>query len=197
MDNLKINEIIERLDKCEDKRLKSLIKELLSEVSILNKKVYKDELTQVYNRKILGENLTYNVLAMCDIDNFKEINDKYGHTIGDKILVDISKTMTSTVRSNDIICRYGGDEFTILFKECSINDIVKRIEFLKNRISSLGTNNNINLTVSFGLSEYKEGKTINEVILEADQALYESKQKGKNAVTIYNKHNKELKNNMI
>ena len=192
MDNTKINEILERLDSCNDDRLKMLIKELLSEVNILNKRVYKDELTQVYNRKILSENIKYDVLAMCDIDNFKEINDKYGHSIGDKILVEISKTMSSTIRSNDIICRYGGDEFTILFRECKLSDIVKRIEYLKNKIELLNEEN-INITVSFGLSEYQEGKTIKDAIIEADQALYESKKTGKNKVTIFNNNNKVKK----
>lgn len=193
MEQQRVNEILERLDKQSDLELTKLVKELLCEVNLLNNNIYKDELTQVYNRRILNDNISYDVLAMCDIDNFKEINDKYGHTIGDKILVEFSKELNSMVRNQDIVCRYGGDEFTILFKDCSTDDILSRIEDIREKVSALGNKQQINLTVSFGLSEYQDGKTLHDVIVEADKALYESKNQGKNRVTVFSKIKEKIK----
>lgn len=187
MNKNKILEIYERLDKLDDIKLKELIKELLEETKELNNELKRDNLTKVYNRRILDENIDYDVLAMCDIDNFKEINDTYGHNVGDEILIEIANKLKSMVRNTDIICRYGGDEFTILFRNCSMEDVMKRMERIKESINNLEVKQNLNISVSVGLSEYEFGKGLNKALKEADKALYNSKDRGKNRVTVYKK----------
>ena len=173
-----MNNILEKLDKLNKEELKEIIKNLLEEIN-------KDELTNTYNRRILKENLDYDVLAMCDIDNFKMINDIYGHDIGDIVLVYIAKRLKEMIRNTDLICRYGGDEFVIIFKNCSIEDVKERIENIKRSI--VKDDLVVSITLSVGLTEYIPGKELKEAIIEADEALYESKNNGKNKVSIYKK----------
>lgn len=185
MKDSEILEILERLKKQNDNRLSELVMGLINETQLLKLEAYQDNLTKVYNRRILLENIEYDVLVMCDLDNFKDINDKHGHNIGDKVLIDVSNELKSMIRTNDIICRYGGDEFTILFKDCTVENIVNRLEYLGNKIKEFEAKQGIDVTLSFGLAEKQEDKTIEEVICEADKALYESKNNGKNKITIF------------
>ena len=186
MKDSEILEILNRLKNQDDKRLSELVMDLINETQLLKQEAYQDNLTKVYNRKILSENPQYDVLVMCDLDNFKEINDQHGHKIGDEVLKDVSTELKLMIRSNDIICRYGGDEFTILFKDCTVENIVNRLEYLGKKIKEFEEKKGINLTLSFGLAEKQDDKTINEVIEDADQALYESKTTGKNKITVFN-----------
>ena len=193
MKDSEIKEIFEILDKYNDKRLCELVKELINETYSLKKEAYQDNLTKVYNRKILLENPPYDVLVMCDLDNFKEINDKHGHNMGDQVLKDVSNELKLMIRSNDIICRYGGDEFTILFKDCTVENIINRLEDLGNKIKEFEANKGINVTLSFGLAERQDDKTLDEVINNADKALYESKNTGKNKITIFTSNKTKIK----
>ena len=186
MKDSEILEILNRLKTQNDKRLSELVMNLINETQLLKLEAYQDNLTKVYNRKILLENPQYDVLVMCDLDNFKEINDKHGHKIGDEVLKDVSTELKLMIRSNDIICRYGGDEFTILFRDCTVENIINRLEDLGNKIKEFEANKGINLTLSFGLAERQDDKTLDEIINNADKALYESKNTGKNKITVFN-----------
>ena len=186
MKDSEILEILNRLKTQNDKRLSELVMDLINETQLLKQEAYQDNLTKVYNRKILSENPQYDVLVMCDLDNFKEINDQHGHKIGDEVLKDVSTELKLMIRSNDIICRYGGDEFTILFKDCTVENIINRLEYLGNKIKEFEANKGINLTLSFGLAERQDDKTLDEIINNADKALYESKNTGKNRITVFN-----------
>ena len=186
MKDSEILEILNRLKTQNDKRLSELVMNLINETQLLKQEAYQDNLTKVYNRKILSENPQYDVLVMCDLDNFKEINDQHGHKIGDEVLKDVSTELKLMIRSNDIICRYGGDEFTILFKDCTVENIINRLEDLGNKIKEFEANKGINLTLSFGLAERQDDKTLDEIINNADKALYESKNTGKNKITVFN-----------
>ncbi len=186
MKDSEILEILNRLKTQDDKRLSELVMNLITETQLLKLEAYQDNLTKVYNRKILLENPQYDVLVMCDLDNFKEINDKHGHKIGDEVLKDVSTELKLMIRSNDIICRYGGDEFTILFRDCTVENIINRLEDLGNKIKEFEANKGINLTLSFGLAERQDDKTLDEIINNADKALYESKNTGKNKITVFN-----------
>lgn len=126
-------------------------------------------------------------MIMGDIDNFKKINDTIGHQNGDQVLKVIASIIKSNIRNNDIAGRYGGEEFLIILKSCDINRAYDIIEKIRNNINdfpfSFEEINNI--TMSFGISSYDGTKSVEEVLEEADKALYESKNNGRNKTTIY------------
>ena len=98
MKDSEILEILNRLKTQNDKRLSELVMNLINETQLLKLEAYQDNLTKVYNRKILLENPQYDVLVMCDLDNFKEINDKHGHNMGDQVLKDVSSELKLMIR---------------------------------------------------------------------------------------------------
>lgn len=193
MERINLESVYDYLKTLDEKELKKLVIRLLEENELLKKDILIDNLTNIYNRKILNNRLKYDVLVMCDIDNFKTINDTYGHQTGDELLKTIAKNLSKILRNEDTLLRYGGDEFTILFKNCTMEDIKRKLDKVKENKFSIN-DSTVTITMSFGITEYTEGKGLEEAISEADQALYESKKLGKNKVTIYKKeNNKELK----
>ena len=190
------NEDIEKikllLDDNTNGELKDLVLKLIDERNQLLETANIDELTRVNNRRVLNNNIRYDVVVMCDIDNFKLINDNYGHIVGDEVLKLVSQMLNSMTRDNDFVCRYGGDEFAIILNKCSAEDAIKKLDAIRRKINFVIDELEIDeVTISFGLTEYENGKALIDAIQEADNALYQSKQDGKNRVTRYKK-NKEL-----
>lgn len=188
MTDEQLKELYGKINKLEDKELKKLVSELIEELK-------KDELTSTYNRRVLDDNIKYDIIAICDIDNFKDINDIYGHSTGDKVLMLIADRLKSMIRNDDIVCRYGGDEFVIIFRNCSSEDVINRINEIKENI--LDKNVVPNVTISFGITEYEHNKFLTQAINEADMALYNSKREGKNKITNYNDLNNKVLNKNI
>jgi len=126
-----------------------------------------------------------------DIDNFKMINDTYGHQIGDEMLKRISDVIKATIRKIDMPCRYGGEEFALILPETFKKHAKKISERLRKRISEIvvKTKDNIEVTptISIGLSEFPtDGDNKENLIKSADDALYFAKKMGKNCVAEYN-----------
>ncbi|MGC8728758.1 MAG: sensor domain-containing diguanylate cyclase [Elusimicrobiales bacterium] len=128
-----------------------------------------------------------------DVDYFKEINDSFGHQVGDVVLMEISNSIMKTIRKIDFPCRYGGDEIIILLPQSSkehamglarrLSEEIKRIKI---DVSSFGINKNIELTTSMGISSYPEdAKNMDELLLKADEALYWVKSHGRNNIMAY------------
>ncbi len=131
-------------------------------------------------------------LLMLDIDNFKHVNDTYGHLMGDNILRRISNILQQTVRNIDIPARYGGEEFVVILPETNKDDACIIAERIRKSISQIVVvvNDKISIspTVSIGIAQYTtDGKDPKELINAADTALYHSKHNGKNCVSIYEK----------
>ena len=184
-DNI-INKICSLLNYTSNAELRELVYKLIEERNALKKLVIQDSLTMLNNRRILfQDDIDYDFLVMCDIDDFKGINDTYGHATGDEVLKYISAVLKTNVDAADSVCRYGGDEFTIIFRNCCIDDAVAKLNIIKESIMHLNVDINMNVSMSFGLTEYSEGKTIENAIKEADSALYQSKKSGKNRITLY------------
>jgi diguanylate cyclase (GGDEF)-like protein len=155
-----------------------------------------DGLTGVYNRifindyliKYVFENYLKKVCAiMIDVDNFKSINDRYGHPNGDIALIEVSKIMKSLISQTDIIARFGGEEFIIILTETDIEQALKiaeqiRISIMEKDIElEINTNKiKIHITVSLGISQLIEDDTWSKIIARADEALYSAKSQGKN-----------------
>ena len=130
-------------------------------------------------------------LVLIDIDNFKKINDTYGHQTGDDVLISISSTLRKSIGDNDVLGRYGGEEFIALINDCNNNyletldNIRKNIENLFIKYTENNVENNINVTASFGVAKLNPSKmTLKEIINIADKALYKAKTLGKNRVII-------------
>ena len=162
-----------------------------------------DPLTKLFNRrsmmeKLLREELQYKrtkrnfTIILTDIDNFKFFNDKYGHDCGDFILQSLSKEMKSSLRAQDIVSRWGGEEFLILLPETDAEGAKHIGEKLRKNISEqLFTYQNINLsvTLTLGVTTYDVLENIEECIKLADKGLYEGKKKGKNCVVFMDNKN--------
>ncbi len=155
-----------------------------------------DPLTQLYNRHFIIENFlngNYFNEELChessvlliDIDNFKSINDKYGHQAGDVALQNIAKQLKKGVRSGDIICRWGGEEFLIILANAPLEVAHKRADQFRKIIeSSTFAYNEIHyqLTVSIGVSQIEKSTSAISILNNADQKLYQAKHSGKNQV---------------
>ena len=131
-------------------------------------------------------------LLMLDIDNFKNVNDTYGHLIGDQILRELSRVIAETVRKIDIPARYGGEEFVVILPETTKDDAVVIAERLRKNISKITVAANetttISPTTSIGVAQYPyDGVDPKTLINAADTALYHSKNNGKNIVSTYSK----------
>lgn len=130
-------------------------------------------------------------LLMMDIDNFKSVNDTYGHPVGDQVLREVANCIAQTVRKIDIAARYGGEEFTVILPETNINDAKIIAERIRKNISKIKINVKDDVficpTVSMGMSEYPSCALDEQTLIElADVALYNSKNNGKNCICEYN-----------
>lgn len=151
-----------------------------------------DALTGVYNRRKLTEyllqmdNVRDHAIIMLDLDNFKQVNDRYGHLIGDQVLITVAKTIKANIRSTDILGRYGGEEFLIILKNTdqkTASEIAKRcIEALSAIEHQLAKNTTFKVTASMGIAFIRHDIKVNEALNAADIALYQAKASGRNRI---------------
>jgi len=161
---------------------------------------HKDQLTRLWNRRYalskMNEFLhTFDLdsrlcVAICDIDDFKRLNDTYGHNLGDNALCALSDVMTKTFRSSDILVRWGGEEFLIIMPN-TLRDNAKRVlEIFRKSVESLiifgDDSENVKFTITIGFSEVNSGMSIEEAVNKADRALYYGKENFKNRVIDFN-----------
>ena len=131
---------------------------------------------------------------MTDIDFFKSVNDTYGHAVGDCVLKTVAKAIKKELREYDIPSRYGGEEFTILLPNTSLEEATVVAERLRSQIEKKKINiedyriegvSNISVTISVGVSQYKNSfDAPDELYRSADSALYEAKETGRNRVIV-------------
>jgi len=168
------------------------IKEQEKELNDIKLESNKDPLTGLHNRKFLfnyiekiwikenrRENFSF-ALIFIDLDNFKPINDNFGHEEGDKILKEVASILKENFRKSDFIIRYGGDEFIILIdlQNDHISNIKKIIDSLRKRIED--KLNKYNLSFSYGIAIYpKDAKNLSTLLKKADTRMYEEKKKRK------------------
>ncbi|MGB8012658.1 MAG: diguanylate cyclase [Terriglobales bacterium] len=157
----------------------------------------RDPLTGLYNRRYMQEFLDRELhsarrkhrplaVMMLDLDHFKRYNDNFGHSAGDKILAAAGQTLLRCVRAEDIACRYGGEEFTLILPECSLHQAKLRGEEIRERLKQYGTHTDQPadmLTISIGVAAFDETTDRVDLLLKfADDALYEAKRGGRNRV---------------
>lgn len=159
----------------------------------------RDPLTKLYNRRVFDreiENLIESEipfsLVMYDVDNFKVVNDSYGHLIGDEVLKSISDIIMKSIRKTDIPCRFGGEEIAIIFKDLSKEDAFIISERIRERVEDMSIKvgeKDLKITISGGIASFPEdGNEKNSVIDNADTVLYkECKERGRNRVCVFNR----------
>ncbi|WP_069638163.1 GGDEF domain-containing protein [Campylobacter pinnipediorum] len=174
---------------------KSLIKEQLE----LEKISQYDQLTGILNRRSMQKLVekdeefikknkikTNSVLLLGDIDDFKHINDTFGHIYGDKIIKDVSSTLKNTFRKNDLVCRWGGEEFLIVLNDVNVEFIYDLSDRLLKNISLIKLPNNNPITMTFGMvvNLNSTSNSFEDNIKKADELLYKGKRDGKDKVEI-------------
>lgn len=139
-------------------------------------------------------------VAIVDIDNFKDFNDRFGHIAGDFALKQLAECMKNQKRSSDTLARFGGDEFVIVLPETNAQDAVKMLERLQKNVCQIKVGDNAFLTISCGVAQASAGQTISgtELIRRADIALYKAKDDGRDCIRIWNEDaDKPLEKNQI
>ncbi len=177
--------------------------QLLEKVNRLEQACTIDPLTKLHNRRYLEEQLDKEIsrtyrsnlplsCLMIDIDNFKQINDRFGHQAGDMTLVRVGQVLLDTCRSIEIVCRYGGEEFLLVLPEANHDGAYMVAERILRKIKQEVfhfKHRQCQVTVSIGISTKEENQIISQDLLIdwADQALYEAKKSGKDKIITWNK----------
>ncbi|MEK4324995.1 GGDEF domain-containing protein [Paenibacillus sp. FSL R7-0312] len=170
-------------------RIQNIIMDRLSKI---------DPLTDLYNHKTFHEYLGWLIehqqsnpfplqLAVLDIDNFKKVNDQYGHWVGDIVLKQVAAVMLQHIGSDDFAARYGGEEFVIILTAKPLEDSVRVMDKILTGIAGLLINEmeNRSVTVSIGMHDYNGTDSKSSTFQQADDALYEAKKTGKNKIVIF------------
>jgi len=150
---------------------------------LANRRLFDDRMAKVI-AKVERDQIPF-VVIMIDLDNFKAVNDQYGHDAGDQVIVQLSKRLLNTVREMDTVGRLGGDEFIILLPEIAtkenLSGLIERLERILQKPYYID-NNHLNVGASFGavLSDHQSVTRVNTIVTVADKALYEAKRTGKN-----------------
>lgn len=179
------------------------LKELEDEASQFKKRLaeqkfrsLQDALTELPNRAAFDERYELEIkrakrsgkplaIVLADVDHFKNINDSYGHSAGDKTLKVIAKALKQSLRETDFIARYGGEEFILLFPETDIKDLVTPLNAIREKIKRIPfkfKDTNVPITISFGATELRSADSNREAFDRADEALYDAKRSGRDKV---------------
>ncbi|CNI06655.1 sensor domain-containing diguanylate cyclase [Yersinia pekkanenii] len=196
-----------RLEKLElkNKSLEALVEERTAELRETNIRLQQqldikknlsetDVLTSVANRYLLEKVLKHECsrakrffqplsLLSLDLDNFKSINDEYGHFVGDLTLTHIVDVIRHNIREIDILGRWGGDEFMIVLPNTQLNEAKNIAEKIRQLIEIMPMDGNINVTMSFGVVELEQNEAQDQLLLRADRMLYSAKAAGKNFIS--------------
>jgi len=178
------------------RKMEKIIKHSLDQVE---NQLYFDELTSVYNRKTGMNRLNEEIaragrigkptcVAILDIDNFKTINDTYGHLVGDRVLRHVALQIKNSLRTCDIVARYGGEEFLIILPDTDEINAIMALDRVKMNIAKKPIRvgrEYLNITVSIGVTEISNNEHPLSSIDKADKALYKAKKNGKNKIEVF------------
>lgn len=181
-------------------RLKQKLEKATRHSEALEKKLNQDQLTGAYNRRAYDKRIEEEMerflryqsvfsLLVIDADKFKNINDRYGHAVGDKCLQEIIKRTIPLLRKNDMLARYGGEEFVVIMPGTGKDGAKEAAEKIRQTIEKIGfiyKKEKVKVTVSIGVTEVMETDTTHESVFErADIAVYQAKKQGRNRVVVH------------
>ena len=190
----------QKQDEASQAKLSRQVKRLQLSLNEAQTEAATDGLTGVANRRSFDRALPRWVsqatesgkpfaLAMLDVDNMKQINDTYGHQIGDRVLLAVGQRLAQGLRRTDLAVRYGGDEFALLFGEMTLvqaekrmSELVKDVAAARYDYEDAGVVREVRFTLSCGVVEYASSESVEDVLRRADEALYEAKRAGRNRV---------------
>lgn len=167
---------------------------LRKELEQSQRDAFYDALTNLYNRRYLDEEIKtiqhdQNVcLIMIDIDYFKDINDRYGHQMGDRVLKAVAKRIEEKCQPNALPFRFGGEEFAVLMRSSQLSQAIHQAEVIRQAIEKVSVydrrrNRSIDgITASFGVSNFQQDMRRSDLLEQADRQLYEAKRLGRNRV---------------
>lgn len=170
------------------------VTKLVLENAKLLKELKKDPLTRIYNVTAVSEKRQEIqllnkecIIAMIDINQFKVINDNYGHQAGDNALIEVAKLFKRNIRDgNDLVARIGGDEFVCLFLTSDIPAIIEKLCIIHDEVVNLGTKLGMPLSISTGIALFTPGNDWDNIKKNADDALYYAKYNYKGSIAYYN-----------
>ena len=159
----------------------------------LEERTMTDPLTGIKNRRFYESRIQYEIsranryeeplsIIMFDIDYFKSVNDKYGHDIGDKVLIEYTELIVSVLRATDVLCRVGGEEFVIIAPHTTAIDAYKLAEKIRKAVEH--SKQILQVTMSFGVTQHRDFEDKDAMFKRADKALYEAKESGRNRVVM-------------
>ena len=180
----------------EIRQLRHTLKATRQQLQQFEEKAIRDELTGLYNRRQLQTELNDAItlanahgvpfcLSLIDVDHFKDINDRYGHLVGDLILREFARIASDSIRDSDVVGRYGGDEFMQILPDTELKGAVMHAERLRVHAHFLNLHNVMpqkSISLSIGVAQYRQGESAATLIERADAALYRSKEHGRNRV---------------
>ncbi|CDI48760.1 GGDEF domain-containing protein [Clostridium tetani] len=187
-------QLVERIKELEKltQNLKEMEISLIEKNKFLKEMSMEDYLTKVYNYgtiiEIIERQIKYSkrkgetfCILMIDIDDFKSVNDNFGHVFGDEILIKISKEIKKNIRKNDYVGRFGGEEFIVIFNNTELSEAIIISERIRKSIEKLEFFRSLKITISGGVKEYFN-ESCKEIIDAADNFLYKAKGLGKNRI---------------
>lgn len=196
MDTLKIKDTqLKELNEHLEERVKIRTHELNESVRQLTQLASTDHLTKITNRMKFNILLEQKIkehertkvpmsLVFFDLDYFKRVNDTYGHSVGDEVLIAFTQTVIENIRGEDIFSRWGGEEFIAIFNNCNGASAMHRSERLRKIIEKTFHPIAKQTTCSIGITEIKDSDNSDTVILRVDKALYQAKEEGRNRVVL-------------
>ncbi|MCC5825701.1 ligand-binding sensor domain-containing diguanylate cyclase [Alkalimonas sp.] len=181
-----------------------LLEQLRLQSEAFAKQARQDPLTGLANRRVFDEVLLQEFnrakrhqhplcLALIDIDFFKQVNDRWSHSVGDEVLIRVGRSLQQQCRNTDTVSRWGGEEFALLLPETGLPEVLQLCERLRSQISQLDFSDiasDLRITVSIGVAECQDSTKADRLLGLADKALYQAKAKGRNQVCVSHAQNK-------
>jgi diguanylate cyclase (GGDEF)-like protein len=192
--------------------LAARIYSLLRRTKIFAKMAFRDPLTGIFNRRYFDNQMQLELkrivrfpapisLAFIDIDRFKHVNDTFGHSIGDLVLQAMAHTLQENVRSTDLVARFGGEEFVIIFPNTTGYQAAALIQAILNKIRRSPITEHegqaFNITFSAGLAQWQPGSDVQKWIQTADETMYKAKEQGRNRCLVYDQSMEETPINIV
>lgn len=190
-----LSKLYSKIKSDKDKRLEQF-NSLTRRASVFEQLSTIDLLTGLYNRSKLEKELDKEIervrrykessfsLLFLDIDNFKKINESFGHEFGDKVLQEFSSKVLKRLRKSDVFGRWGGDEFVVIFPVTGIEDAKLAVKNIQKLLEELIIENVGKITCSYGISQFKNEDSLHSITLRADRALHEAKKSGINSIEL-------------